>query len=404
VTAPRSPLVRTAVAIAACLAVVACSGGGDSASEQPAGADATEPVAVEPSAVYPGAEWSRAGAAEMGFDPARLDELASLAAGAGSNCLVVTRQGQVVGEWYWAGTDASSTQEVFSVTKSYASTLVGIAQEEGLLDIDDPASRYIDAWAGTDSAGVTVANLLSNDSGRTWDPNADYRQLPVSQSMNTFAIGLGQQAAPGTTWAYNNAAIQTLDAVLQAATGGSSATYAEDKLLGPLGMDDSHMTLDPAGNTKLFMGLQSSCEDMARFGYLFLRGGEWDGEQIVPAAWVDEATGAPSQRINEAYGYLWWLNHRGKVLSPAGATTADQAGGGPDTQLVPGAPEDMYFALGLGNQIIAVDPASETVVVRLGVGPPPGAAPFDAAAAARVVTEAYVGETTADETTSTTGG
>ena len=100
-------------------------------------------------------------------------------------------------------------------TKSYASTLVGIAQDEGLLDIDDLASRYIEAWAGTPSAEVTIANLLRNDSGRQHDPPSTTASCPVSQDMDSLAVGLGQAALPGTTWAYNNAAIQTLDAVLR---------------------------------------------------------------------------------------------------------------------------------------------------------------------------------------------
>lgn len=389
-------LIRTTVAAAICLAALACSGGGGGdgtagPGDEAAGAAGTAAPAGD--TVFPGDGWQRADPAEMGFDPARLDELATLAQQAGSNCLVVARQGRLVGEWYWNGTDAATTQEVFSATKSYASTLIGIAQDEGLLDIDDPASRYIEAWAGTPSAEVTIANLLRNDSGRQHDPAVDYRQLPVSQDMDSLAVGLGQAAPPGTTWAYNNAAIQTLDAVLRAATGVSTADYAEDKLLGPIGMRDSVLTTDAAGNTRLFMGLRSSCEDMARFGHLFLQGGRWDDTQVVPEAWVEEATGGPSQDLNQAYGYLWWLNHRGTVLSPLGATTGDQGGGGAETQLVPGAPEDMYFALGLGSQIIAIDPTSETVVVRLGpIAGPPGAPAFDTAAATRVVTEAFAGD------------
>ena len=104
----------------------------------------------------------------------------------------------------------------------------------------------------------------------------------------------------------------------------STADYAEDKLLGPIGMRDSELTTDAAGNTRLFMGLRSSCEDMARFGHLFLERGRWDDTQVVPEAWVEEATGGPSQDLNQAYGYLWWLNQRGTVLSPLGATTGDQ--------------------------------------------------------------------------------
>jgi CubicO group peptidase (beta-lactamase class C family) len=392
----RRSLVRTGVAILTCLTALACSGGGSGRGSGGGDAAGTSPSTTGAPAedvVYPGVEWDHADAAEMGFDQARLDAIASQAEQSGSNCLLVSRKGKIVGEWYWQGTDATSSQEVFSATKSYASTLVGIAQDEGKLDIDDPASDYITAWKGTGSQDVTIANLLSNDSGRQWDQAIDYGQLPFASDMDALAVGLTQTSDPGTTWAYNNAAIQTLDVVLEQATGEDTATFAADKLLGPIGMDHSRMTTDRAGNTRLFMGLQSTCEDMARFGYLFLRDGSWDGTQVVPADWVTAATGAPSQPINDAYGYLWWLNQRGTVLSPIGATTMDQTGGGEDTQLAEGAPEDMYFALGLGGQIIAVDPGSETVVVRLAPFRAPAGAPaFDPAAAASVVTDAYLGE------------
>src|SRR5262245_28023144 len=259
----RRRFVRTGVALATCLSVLACSGSGDDAGGSP---HTTAAPADE--IVYPGAEWARADATEMGFDQAKLDAIAAQAEQAASNCLLVSREGRIVGEWYWRDTNAASSQEVFSATKSYASTLVGIAQEQGLLDVDDPASDYIDAWAGTESQDVIIANLLSNDSGRQWDAAIDYTQLPFTPDTDALATGHTQPSPPGTTWAYNNAAIQTLDVVLRSATGVDTAAYAEDKLLGPLGMEHSDMTMDRAGNTRVFMGLQSTCEDMARFGYL----------------------------------------------------------------------------------------------------------------------------------------
>ena len=378
------------------LLAAACSGSGDGASDAPADDAAADDAAgtattAAPEAAFPGEEWARTDPASAGFDPAALDGLAAEAEAAGSNCLLVTRHGEVVAEWYWNGTDAGSSQEVFSTTKSVASALVGVAQEDGALEVTDPASEYIPEWQGTPSEGVTVENLLSNDSGREWDPGVDYGQLPGSPDRSALAVGLGQDGPPGTIWAYNNAAIQALEPVLREATGEDVAAYAEERLFGPIGMADSELTQDTAGHAATFFGMKSTCEDLARFGYLYLNGGTWDGEQVVPADWVEASVGAPSQELNAAYGYLWWLNRRGPIASPAAATTADQAGGAADGQLVAGAPEDMFFALGLGNQITAVDPGSGTVVVRLGGGTPPaGADPFDTADATRVVTEALV--------------
>ncbi|MFD9890043.1 hypothetical protein ACFWY9_11940 [Amycolatopsis sp. NPDC059027] len=154
-------------------------------------------------------------------------------------------------------------------------------------------------------------------------------------------------------------------------------------------MRHSNMTQDQAGNINAFMGLQSTCQDMARFGYLFLRKGQWNDTQVVPAQWVADATGKPSQDISAAYGYLWWLNRLGPVATVQHSMTREDSAKAPHTQLVPSAPRDMYWALGLGGQILQIDPGSDTVVVRL--GPANLTAAFPAPAkTARIVTEALV--------------
>ncbi len=76
------------------------------------------------------------------------------------------------------------------------------------------------------------------------------------------------------------------------------------------------MSTDAAGNTLTFMGLQTTCLDLARFGYLMLQGGTWDGEQVVSADFVEQATAVSSTELNAGYGYLFWLNHRGRIGSP----------------------------------------------------------------------------------------
>lgn len=302
------------------------------------------------------------------------------------------RDGKIVEEDYYNGATAEQPQEVWSATKSYSSTLVGIAQDEGLLSVDDLATEYIPEWAGTPSADVTVRNLVANDSGRHWDYQTDYLKMAGgAQDKTQFAIDLGQDAPPGTTWEYNNSAIQTLDRVLTKATGTSPAAYAEEKLLAPLGMTDSAMTKDPTGNTLTFMGLQSTCRDMARFGVLLLNRGNWDGEQIVSEAWIDDATGQASQDINGAYGYLWWLNRDGVQKGGDQATTGEAAAEPKVGRMVPGAPEDVFWALGLGGQVIAVHPTSGTVAVRLApTKAPEGSGPFSHGALSLGVESALV--------------
>jgi CubicO group peptidase (beta-lactamase class C family) len=319
---------------------------------------------------------------DLGFDDEALDRIADDAAALGSTCFLVARHGKVVLARYWNGGGAETAQEVFSVTKSVTSTLVGLAAADGDLSIDDAASTYIDEWRGTPSEAVTVRQLLSGVSGRFWSMNSDYHELIEAPDRTAYAVGLDQQEEPGTRWVYNNAAVQTLDAVLRSATGTDPATFAEERLFAPLGMDDTRMTDDDSGHsTNVFFGMQSTCPDLARFGTLFAQHGEWDGRQVLPQSWVDEATGQPSQPLNAAYGLLWWLNRKGPVEAP---------GGGAADQLAPGAREELFAAQGLGGQVVLVDPRSGTVVVRLGGAEDDGPDGYQISDAARVITQANI--------------
>jgi CubicO group peptidase (beta-lactamase class C family) len=185
----------------------------------------------------------------------------------------------------------------------------------------------------------------------------------------------------------HNSAIQTLSEVLQSSTGIEPAEFAERRLFAPIGMNRTRMTTDGAGNTNTFFGLQTTCRDLARFGLLFLNNGTWAGNQVVPAGYVEAATGAPSTELAASYGYLWWLNRDGRQVDPASLWTLDRT----DVrvgQMVPGAPDDMFWALGLNDQVVQVDPGTSTVVVRLGALPPDGVDAFNLADTARVVTDA----------------
>jgi CubicO group peptidase (beta-lactamase class C family) len=347
--------------------------------------------ADRPSRSAPETDWPRVPPAAAGLDAGELDAIAAQAEKGKSNCLAVVRAGKMAGEWYFRGTGPDTAQNIFSATKSVTSTLVGIAQDDGDLRIGDSASKWIPEWRGTSARAVTVRDLLSMDSGREWSMRTDYFQLLRARDRTDFAVGLKQQRAPGQVWAYNNAAVQTLQRVLRQATGQDVATYARTRLFEPLGMARTGMTADRAGNAQMFMGVRSTCRDLARFGSLLLDRGRWKGRQIVSAQWVQEATGRSSTRLNAAYGYLWWLNRPGTVAGPLSATDLGAAGHPKTIQgpLVHGAPETMFWALGLGNQLVQVDPGSRTVVVRLGTAEPrPKPPTFGAAEASKVVTEA----------------
>ena len=378
----RLAALLTTIAALAVLAV-ACSAdeAGDAGVDDP-GADDPVPAAeadaagsddVDPEETsYPGDEWERLDATAAGFDPDALGDLVERARDAGSGCLVVARDGRLVVDEAWGPGSPGEPREAFSVTKSFTSVLTGIAQDRGELSLTDPAADHIASWRSTPSDQVTVEDLLANDSGREWSLALDYRELLGAPDKTTFAVELAQAEPPGAVWAYNNSAIQTLAAVLEAATGEPAASYAEEVLFGPIGMADSELSTDPSGGTLTFMGLRTTCQDLARFGHLVLHHGRWDGEQVVSAEYVEAATGAPSTDLAANYGLLFWLNRSGPLVTPTIATTGSTEGSEDDGQMVPGAPEDVCWALGFNNQVMAVLPSEGVVAVRLGPAPPAG--------------------------------
>jgi CubicO group peptidase (beta-lactamase class C family) len=306
----------------------------------------------------------------------------------GSTCFAVLRNGKVAGEWNWQ-VRRDVPREVFSITKSVTSTLVGIALRDGDLRLDDRVARYVREWRGTASAGVTVRHLLSNDSGRYWSLQSDYADLLSARSRTRYAVRLPQQYAPGTAWAYNNAAIQVLEAVLEEATGMPVARFARERLFEPLGMRHSTFITDRADDAAVFYGLQTTCLDLARFGSLYLAQGKVDGKRLLEKGYVRRAVGRSSTVHNAAYGYLWWLNRPGRLR---GVTDQVDALGQPlrevTGQLAPAAPEQVYAALGFGGQVLLVDPTSRTMVIRIGAPAPADEESYGFGRAANVLTRA----------------
>ncbi len=345
---------RVAAACAAALLLAACTGGDRRETR-------TLPDERE--------EWTHVRPATAGFKPGALKALDRQLRAANSSCVAVIRDGKVAHDSDFRGADDQTPVPVYSITKSFTSVLVGMAADKGDLSLDDKASRYIRKWRGTPSEDVTVRDLLSNTSGRHWDVATDYNKMALSvQDKTAFSIRLGQDEPPGTVWQYNNSAIQTLQKVLEEATGMEPADYAERYLFDRLGMRQTSWQTDAVGNSMTFSGVVTTCLDVARFGLLMLQDGEWDGAQIVSSDFVEEATGGASSELNAAYGLLWWVNDKGPVL---GAATALGAGDKQTvaTRLAPRAPDDTYWALGALQQVMAVIPSEDIVAVRLGGAP-----------------------------------
>ena len=376
-------LSRTRVACVALLATVltAC---GSSATTPPAPVDAVS----APSAAASVEGWPVRTPSSLGLRGRALTRGAAQARRLDSTCFAVLRNGKLAHESNW-GTARDVPREVFSITKSVTSTLVGIAVRDGDLSLHDRVSRYVPQWRGTPSASVTVRHLLANDSGRFWSLQSDYGDLLAARSRTAYAIGLTQQHDPGSAWAYNNAAIQVLEAVLEKATGMPVARFAETRLFEPLGMTHSRFITDRADDAAVFYGLQTTCLDLARLGSLYLARGTVDGTRLISKSYVRNAVGRSSTVHNAAYGYLWWLNRPGRLR---GATDTVDAQGQPleevTGQLAPDAADDLFAALGLGGQVLLVDPSTRTMVIRLGLPARAGEEAYGFDRAATVLTQA----------------
>ncbi len=235
--------------------------------------------------------------------------------------------------WYWA-----------SAGKTLTAAMVGIAEQESLLSINDPVSQHLTAWTSLPTAQeneILIKHLLSMTSGLDDSANSDC----VSPECLTYA------AEPGNRWAYDNVYVKLQD-VVAAASGQTWDNYFTGKLKSKIGMTGAWIQ---TGDLSVYW---STTRSMARFGLLMLNNGKWDTQQIINAPYTIAAT-TPSQTVNKSYGYLWWINGESSFHLPQ--TQLEFPG-----SIIPDGASDMYMALGKNDQKIYVIPSKKMVVIRMG--------------------------------------
>ena len=246
--------------------------------------------------------------------------------------LVILQDGQLRHESYYLGGDADDQRISWSVAKSFLSALIGILIDEGAIDsIDDPVTKYAPELAGSAYDGATLRNVLNMSSGVVFDEdyldfwsdiNKMGRILGLGGSMDGFAAGLDQRFTDaGDQWQYVSIDTHIVGMVARGATGRSVPDLLNDKVLRPLGLEGSPYYLtDGYGVAFVLGGLNMSTRDYARFGAMIVQGGEWNGNQIVPADWIANsiAPSAPTAAGDIGYGFQWWIPQG----SDAGVTMA----------------------------------------------------------------------------------
>lgn len=305
-----------------------------------------------------GSSWETRAPKDAGMDPAGVDEAVQYAADHNSTGLVILRGGRIVAENYWKDWTAETSQPIYSSSKSITATLVGMAIEEGIVRrVDQTASDFVPAWKSSPKSEITIRHMMTMTSGIKNTPGTNVR-ADVDAFEETAALPLEHR--PGEVWAYNTPIYRMLLRILETASGGSIDRYTERKLSGPLGMRYSRWDCGPAPNNKTNCSWYRSClRDMSRFGLMILRNGQWDGKQLVSARYIREMT-ATSQKLNEAYGYLWWLNGKDSYRLPGGAGGVNQG------MLWPDCPADAFGALGAQDKKIYIVPSLDLVVSRHG--------------------------------------
>ncbi|MFI0723485.1 serine hydrolase domain-containing protein [Streptomyces sp. NPDC021224] len=240
--------------------------------------------------------------------------------------VMLLRHGRLVAEGWWAPRTADRPQLLYSLSKSFTSAAAGLAVADGLLDLDAPVVSYFPEFAAeiTDprSRSMLVRHIASMASGHTSETWERVSRADRAEPVRGF-LSLPPDREPGTVFAYNQSCTYTLGAIVQRVTGRTLTAFLRERLFDPLGIAETVWEQFPAGRDLGFSGMYATTDAVARLGQLHLQGGVWEGRQLLPAAWVAEATrahvpngdgtaeGAATSDWQQGYGFQFWMSRHG---------------------------------------------------------------------------------------------
>jgi len=273
----------------------------------------------------------------------------------GTTAFLVVHDDKLLYERYFNGYDQRSVNTSFSMAKSFASALVGLAIDEGYIkSIEEPITNYLPELLKKDKRfkSITIRHLLTMSSGikyeegatLPWSEAADDTKTYYSTDLRELALNCQIEGTPGQYFEYNNYNPLLVGMILEQATGTHVSRYLQEKLWKPMGMEaDGSWSLDSKkdGFEKMESGVNARARDFARFGMLFAKEGNWRGKQLISRVWVEESTRPDtSADPSRDYQYFWWVN------TPNG--------------------KKHFSAQGNYGQYIYVAPEKDLVIVRLG--------------------------------------
>ena len=284
--------------------------------------------------------------------PGGYGDLESFLRSTETTAFIVVKRDEVLYEHYFNGSTRESTQTSFSVAKSFASALVGIAAADGTIGVDDPITDYLPELEARNAAfdRITIRDLISMSSGLRYEeqgtPWSDDTETYYAPDLRRLALTDTEVVGPPSeVWHYNNFNPLLMGMILERATSLHVAEFMEERLWQPLGTEaDASWSLDSeaSGFEKMESGINARAIDFAKFGSLYLHEGLWNAKRIVPAEWVRESTAVSDEHDpTSTYGYWWWTYHD------------DELG-------------DYFAARGNKGQFIVVIPDRQAVIVRHG--------------------------------------
>ncbi len=240
---------------------------------------------------------------------------------------MLVRHGHVVAEGWWSPYGPDIPHKLFSLSKSFTSTAVGLAIAEGKLSLDDPVISFFADDAPADPSAhlkaMRVRDLLIMSSGQNLDTvtrlgDVMRNSAHSGESITKAFLAAPVECKPGTLFIYNTPGSYMLSAIVQKATGETVRDYLRPRLFDPLGIKNPTWDASPQGISFGGVGLSIRTEDIAQFGLLYLQKGRWNGKQLLPASWVEKATARqtsngsdPTSDWDQGYGYQFWRCRHG---------------------------------------------------------------------------------------------
>lgn len=293
--------------------------------------------------------WETVSPASLNWNETELSNLYTYLQSKNTKAFIILKDGKIVSEKYFGTFTADSSWYWASAGKTLTAFMVGIAQKEGIINIDDKSSDYL--GTGWTNAPLAKENLITVRNQLTMTTGLDERQTIKDCTLPNC---LNYKVDAGTRWFYFNPGYTLLDQVIEKASGVDYNAYCKTRLKDKIGMTSLWIKKQDSNNI-----FYSTARSMAKFGLLLLNKGVWNKIPVLDDPTYFNNQINSSQNLNPAYGFLTWLNGKPKYILPG--TAMAQKG-----LLIPNAPADMFAALGKNDQKIYVIPSKRMVIIRMG--------------------------------------